>query len=65
MPTHSQATGTELHEDKRVKQPVRVASTAALSIASPGSSIDGVTLVAGDRVLLKNQASAFENGLYT
>ena len=28
-------------------------------------AIDGVTLAAGNRVLVKNQASSFQNGLYT
>lgn len=37
---------------------VRVATTASVSLASNfvGSSIDGVTLAAGDRILIKNQA---------
>ncbi len=50
-----------------VKQSVRVASTAPVAIASAleaGDLIDGVTLVAGDRVLLKNQSTATENGIY-
>ncbi len=46
------------------KQPVRAASTAVVTVASPGASIDGVTLVNGDRVLLKNQSNAAENGIY-
>ena len=50
-----------------VKQSVRVASTANVVIASAleaGDIIDGVTLVAGDRVLLKNQTTASQNGIY-
>lgn len=50
-----------------VKQSVRVASTAPVAIASAleaGDVIDGVTLVAGDRVLLKDQSTASENGIY-
>ena len=50
-----------------VKQSVRVASTANVAIATAleaGDVIDGVTLVAGDRVLLKNQTTASENGIY-
>ena len=46
---------------------VRVASTAALTISTgviPGAEIDGVTLVAGDFVLLKDQPTAAENGIY-
>ena len=43
------------------------ASTANVVISSAleaGDTIDGVTLVAGDRVLLKDQSTATENGLY-
>ena len=47
-----------------VKDSVRVASTGNVVIASPGTAIDGVTLAAGDRVLLKNQTAAPENGIY-
>lgn len=47
-----------------VKRSVRAASTANVTISSPGSSIDGVTLASGDRVLLKNQSSGAENGIY-
>ena len=50
-----------------VKQSVRVATTAAINLASDlnaGDTIDGVTLVAGDRVLVKNQSTALENGIY-
>jgi len=50
-----------------VKQSVRVGTTAAINLASDleaGDVIDGVTLVAGDRVLVKNQVTASENGIY-
>lgn len=50
-----------------VKQSVRVATTAAINLASDleaGDTIDGVELVAGDRVLVKNQGTATENGIY-
>lgn len=46
------------------KEPVRVASTASITLAVPGASIDGVALTAGDRVLLKNQAAPAENGIW-
>jgi hypothetical protein len=42
---------------------VRAASTANVNIASAPSSIDGVTLALDDRVLLKNQTTASENGV--
>lgn len=61
---HNNQAGTDLHEDKRVKQPVRVASTANVSLTAPGATIDGVTMVAGDRMLLKDQSTASQNGLY-
>jgi hypothetical protein len=50
-----------------VKQSVRVATTGAINLSSDlqaGDVIDGVTLVAGDRVLVKNQSTALENGIY-
>lgn len=46
------------------KKSVRVATTANLNLASPGSSIDGVTLSSGDRVLVKNQNAGSQNGIY-
>jgi hypothetical protein len=49
------------------KQAVRAATTAAGTLASSfenGDAIDGVTLATGDRILIKNQASASENGIY-
>lgn len=49
------------------KDSVRVASTANIAIASAlinGSTIDSVTVSTGDRVLLKNQTTASQNGIY-
>lgn len=46
------------------KDPVRVASTGAVTIATPGTTIDGVTLASGNRVLLKDQATQSQNGIY-
>jgi len=46
------------------KQPVRVASTGNISLSSPGTTLDGVTLAINDRILLKNQTAGAENGLY-
>lgn len=46
---------------------VRLASTANVNIASQleaGDTLDGNTLVAGNLVLLKNQTTASENGVY-
>lgn len=45
------------------KQPVRAASTANLTL-SGAQTIDGVSVVAGDRVLVKNQTAGSANGIY-
>jgi len=50
------------------KASCRVATTEAETLASDfvnGDTIDGVTLVTGDRVLIKNQGTGSENGIYT
>ena len=51
-----------------VKDSVRAASTANITNISDalnaGDSIDGVTLANDDRVLLKNQTTGSENGIY-
>jgi hypothetical protein len=50
-----------------VKASVRVATTAAINISADleaGDIIDGVTLAQGDRVLVKDQSTASENGIY-
>lgn len=52
----------------RWKQPVRAATTTNGTLASAyanGSTIDGVTLTTGDRILIKDQTSQPENGIYT
>lgn len=49
------------------KASVRVATTAAGTLATSfenGDSVDGVTLATGNRILIKDQASAQENGIY-
>ena len=49
------------------KMPVRVATTAAGTLASSfesGDTVDGVVLAAGDRILIKNQAAGADNGIY-
>lgn len=42
-----------------------VGATLTNAGAQAALAIDGVTLAVGDRVLVKNQASQFQNGLYT
>ena len=46
------------------KAPVRAASTTTITTTAPGATIDGVALAANDRVLLKDQATASQNGLW-
>jgi hypothetical protein len=49
------------------KPSVRAATTAAITLATGlenGDTIDGVTLATGNRVLVKDQADATENGIY-
>lgn len=51
-----------------VKESVDVATTAAGTLSSDfenGDTVDGVVLSTGDRILIKDQAVASENGIYT
>lgn len=48
-------------------QPVRVSTTANGTLATAfanGQTIDGVVLATGNRILLKNQSTASQNGIY-
>ncbi len=50
------------------KQAVRVATTAPGTLSSSfenGDTVDGVTLATGNRILIKDQSSGAENGIYT
>lgn len=47
------------------KAAVRVATTANIAnLAAAPNTLDGVTLVANDRILVKNQTTASQNGIY-
>ena len=71
-PTGAQDAATKAYVDAvktglDVKDSVRVATTANVTIADDldaGDAIDGITLVAGDRVLVKDQSTASQNGIY-
>lgn len=68
-PTLAQHAATKAYVDSAVeglawKDSVRVSTQANLSLASPGATIDGVTMAVNDRVLVRAQTSQPENGLY-
>lgn len=68
-PTSAQDGATKAYVDSVVhglnwKDNVRAASTANVTVASPGASIDSVALAVSDRVLLKDQTDPIENGIY-
>jgi len=71
-PTQAQDAATKAYVDAvktglDVKDSVVAATTANITIATAlnvGDSIDGVTLSDGDRVLVKDQSDATENGIY-
>lgn len=46
------------------KDSVRVSTQGNLNLASPGAAIDGITMAASDRVLVRAQTAGAENGIY-
>jgi len=52
-----------LSDDVAIKYPCRVATTANITLNGL-QTIDGVVLASGDRVLVKNQTSGVDNGIY-
>jgi hypothetical protein len=46
-----------------VKASVVAATTADITLTAP-QTIDGISVIAGDRVLVKNQATSSQNGIY-
>jgi hypothetical protein len=68
-PTDAQHAATKAYVDSAIeglawKDSVRVATQANINLASPGASVDGVTMVAGDRVLVRSQTTPSQNGIY-
>ena len=50
------------------KDPVRVGTTTSGTLASDfenGDTIDGIVLATSDRILIKDQSNAVQNGIYT
>jgi len=46
------------------KDSCRVATQSNLNLSSPGATVDGVTMASQDRVLVRSQSTASENGIY-
>ena len=71
-PTNPQDAANKRYVDAAVvgidwKPSVRLATTAPITLATGlenGDTLDGVTLATGNRVLVKNQTDATENGIY-
>jgi len=72
-PSSDQQAATKKYVDAQIsgtswKASVRTASTAAGTLASDfanGDTVGGVAVSTGDRILIKDQASGSENGIYT
>jgi phage-related tail fiber protein len=67
-PTAAQDAATKAYVDAMrqgldVKDSVRAATTANITLSAT-QTVDGVALVAGDRVLIKDQSTASANGIY-
>lgn len=71
-PTNASHAATKSYVDGLVnglkwKNSAHVATTSAGTLATSfaaGQTVDGIVLVAGDRILIKNQAAPAENGIY-
>lgn len=53
-----------LFNGRDYKDGVRAGSTANITITAPGATIDGVAMASGDRVLLKDQTTPSQNGIW-
>lgn len=67
-PVNAQDAATKAYVDAArsgldVKDSVKAATTANITLSGT-QTIDGVSVVAGDRVLVKNQSTGSENGIY-
>ena len=56
--------GLDVKESVRLASAADIANTASITLSDFDGTGQGITLVAGDRVLLKSQSTAAENGIY-
>lgn len=68
-PLAAQEAATRAYVDSAIeglapKDSCRVSTSANLNLASPGASVDGVTMATGDRMLVRAQTLPAENGIY-
>lgn len=50
---------------RQFKKSVKASSTANIDLNNAGASMDGITLATQDRVLLKDQSTGSQNGIYS
>lgn len=68
-PVSAQDPATKAYVDSAVeglawKDGCRVSTQGNLNLSSPGATIDGITMAVNDRVLVRSQSTAAENGVY-
>ena len=68
-PTAAGDAGPKSYVDSAVeglawKDSARVGTQSNLNLSSPGATIDGVTMASQDRVLVRNQSTQSQNGIY-
>lgn len=68
-PTAAQDAATKAYVDSAVeglawKDSVRVRTTTNVNLASPGATLDGITMAANDRFLADGQTTTTEKGIY-
>lgn len=68
-PASAQDAATKAYVDASIeglawKDSCRVSPSGNVSVASPGATLDSITMATNDRVLLRNQTTTTENGPY-
>lgn len=68
-PANAQDAATKAYVDSAVeglawKDSCRVATQGNINLSSPGTSIDGISMSANDRVLVRAQSTQSQNGIY-